>query len=619
MDLLLSLVSTLLMGLIGCFILIITLYVLKNRKRTPSNIFFILTTVSATIWSLGYAAQIFTTTFQMGLEFTLIAYKLLTLGNFFIAPSWLLFEIYWSQGKQSQEYETVNPFKQRLPIILFSITAILCVPLLTLELHDLFLIDPFLIENTPIIALGFTPGPLYWIGLIYIYSMLSLSMTYFFYLERKFSQEKNVLFQKQVQIMLIGSLFPIFFKFIDLVRIFEFSDFFDFSPIGLFIAFIFFTYSLAKYDFLDIIPFAREYILTNFIEGFIVIDSNFEVVDINEHARDIFFDKEEGPLIGRNLFQALEITDHITSGNLIKQKIIDTIDVMKRQDLSVNEFTIEINIPTKMRRSWLLVGIRKMINQPGNQLLGFIIFLSDITDKEYTKMVSAQSESMKDIFIAMLSHDLLSGIGVIRGFTEIAEIAEDPSEKSGALTKVIERTQKIEESINSVLNFIEVSNTALTSELTPYRLVETIDSELKALNDKIESKKIIINFDYTSKQQNEINIAANIAIKSVFHNILTNAIKFSSEGKTIRIQLEKIVDKSKEDFIIVKICDQGPGVPNDLKTEVFKPFKKFGKEAGTGLGLAVSKEAIEIFGGKIWITDNHPHGTIMNLKFPIYQ
>ena len=619
MDLLLSLVSALLMGLIGCFILIITLYVLKNRKRTPSNIFFILTTVSATIWSLGYAGQIFTTTFQMGLEFTLLAYKFLTLGNFFIAPSWLLFEIYWSQWKQSQEYETVNPFKQRLPIILFSITTILCVPLLTLELHDLFLIDPFLIENTPIIALGFTEGPFYWIGLIYIYSLLSLSVMYFFYLERKFNQENNVLFQKQVQIMLIGSLFPIFFKFIDLVKIFEFSDFFDFSPIGLFIAFICFAYSLVKYDFLDIIPFAREYILTNFIDGFIVIDSNFEVVDINEHAREIFFDKEERQLIGRNLFQALEITDRITSGNYMKQKIIDTIDVMKRQDLSVSEFTIEINIPTKMRRSWLLVGIRKMINQPRNQLLGFIIFLSDITDKEYTKMVSAQSESMKDIFIAMLSHDLLSGIGVIRGFTEIAEIAEDPCEKSRALTKVIERTQKIEESINSVLNFIEVSNTALTSELNPYRLVETIDSELKVLNDKIESKKININFDYTNKQQNEINIAANIAIKSVFHNILANAIKFSSEGKIIRIQLEKIVDESKKDFIIVKISDQGPGIPNDLKTEVFKPFKKFSKEAGTELGLAVSKEAIEIFGGKIWITDNHPRGTIMNLKFPIYH
>ena len=67
---------------------------------------------------------------------------------------------------------------------------------------------------------------------------------------------------------------------------------------------------------------------------------------------------------------------------------------------------------------------------------------------------------------------------------------------------------------------------------------------------------------------------------------------------------------------MLSVSDQGPGIPENLKSKVFEPFSAFGKKRGTGLGLTIVFEAIQFFLGHIWIEDAYPHGTVFRVEIP---
>jgi two-component system sensor histidine kinase CiaH len=95
---------------------------------------------------------------------------------------------------------------------------------------------------------------------------------------------------------------------------------------------------------------------------------------------------------------------------------------------------------------------------------------------------------------------------------------------------------------------------------------------------------------------------------------LDNAIKWSPVKGSINIAI------SQEDRSwLFSVSDQGPGIPESLKDEIFKPFVAFGSEtkSGSGLGLSIAKDILRAFKGSIWVEDNKPRGAIFYLTFPM--
>lgn len=103
---------------------------------------------------------------------------------------------------------------------------------------------------------------------------------------------------------------------------------------------------------------------------------------------------------------------------------------------------------------------------------------------------------------------------------------------------------------------------------------------------------------------------------SVLINLIENAIKYSEPATTMKIELQRT-----NNTIELRICDEGPGIPETERDNVFKKFYRIGNEdtrktKGTGLGLYIVKRFVEIYNGTITIENNLPHGTIFSLKFP---
>ncbi|MBX2817049.1 MAG: HAMP domain-containing histidine kinase [Saprospiraceae bacterium] len=104
---------------------------------------------------------------------------------------------------------------------------------------------------------------------------------------------------------------------------------------------------------------------------------------------------------------------------------------------------------------------------------------------------------------------------------------------------------------------------------------------------------------------------------TLLHNLLDNAIKYSGEESEVILSVNK-----NDDFLYIKVMDQGPGIAKDEKLKIFEQFYRAGNEdqrstKGTGLGLYLVKKIVEVHGGSIVVEDNKPKGTtfVVKLKY----
>ena len=108
-------------------------------------------------------------------------------------------------------------------------------------------------------------------------------------------------------------------------------------------------------------------------------------------------------------------------------------------------------------------------------------------------------------------------------------------------------------------------------------------------------------------------------IMQVIINLVDNAIKYTREGSEITIATQKLGDRA-----VVRVTDNGPGIPDDRKPLVFEMFYTGAKDIADsrrslGLGLSLCKSIITAHGGKIELTDNSPHGAVFTFTLPIEE
>jgi len=106
-------------------------------------------------------------------------------------------------------------------------------------------------------------------------------------------------------------------------------------------------------------------------------------------------------------------------------------------------------------------------------------------------------------------------------------------------------------------------------------------------------------------------------LHQVLTNLLANAVKFSPEGGSIHLG-----GKRREDFALISVADEGPGIPPDRLEQVFERFHQLrdpqkSHPLGTGLGLTISREIVERMGGKIWVESKPGAGAVFYFTIPL--
>jgi signal transduction histidine kinase len=224
----------------------------------------------------------------------------------------------------------------------------------------------------------------------------------------------------------------------------------------------------------------------------------------------------------------------------------------------------------------------------------------------------SQNEKMQAGFISQLSHELRTPLTVIKGWCETLMMDEDMDEITRQGMKTIHgESGRMIEMVTELLDFTRMQgeNVTLSMELEDIRA--SFEEAVFMYAGRLEPEGIKLNYLDNDDEIPEIRCDTD-KLRQVFLNILDNAAKHGGDGEEIDASIHY-----EEGCVVVRIRDYGPGIPEDEIPLVKKKFFKGSSKArGTGIGLAVCDEIVELHGGSLTLENAAGGGTLVTVTLP---
>ncbi len=271
----------------------------------------------------------------------------------------------------------------------------------------------------------------------------------------------------------------------------------------------------------------------------------------------------------------------------------------------------------------------------------FIAIVEDISDRKKTELALAQSRDKleqasqaKDDFIARISHELRTPLNSILGFSGVLqdELRLDP-QKLHSVNIIHQSGQHLLTLINNILDFSKLNAKKLALELQVFNLIQFLEEIASIFQLRAQQKDL--NFEtHISPSLPKAVCSDETKLRQVLFNLLSNAVKFTDTG-SIMLKVGYVEEFEPEHSLApnnsytrftkirFQVEDTGNGIPLHELTEIFAPFRQVKGNAenqeGTGLGLTISQEIVQLMGGKIELTSKISQGTIFwfDLEFPL--
>ena len=227
----------------------------------------------------------------------------------------------------------------------------------------------------------------------------------------------------------------------------------------------------------------------------------------------------------------------------------------------------------------------------------------------------SQNEKMQAEFIASLSHELRTPLTAINGWSETLLSDETLDEQTRRGVKIISReAERLTDMVMELLDFTRLQDGRFTLNVQMSDIRAAFEDTVYMYGSRLAQEGIQL--DYRDNDDDIPEIPCDCArLRQVFLNILDNAAKHGGEGKRIEASITYV-----EDNVVVTIRDFGPGIPEEELPLVKKKFYKGNtKVRGTGIGLAVCDEIVEIHGGTLDITNAPGGGTMVTVSLPSAQ
>jgi signal transduction histidine kinase len=218
----------------------------------------------------------------------------------------------------------------------------------------------------------------------------------------------------------------------------------------------------------------------------------------------------------------------------------------------------------------------------------------------------------KDRVFAIVSHDLRSPLTSVQG---VLELVKDEIIKGDELNNLVDG---VEYSLRKNVEVIEELLAWAKKQLSGFDL-EMQQVELKPILDDIVTSHSFIALQKKVKLESEVNQQsvqsdAN-AIRIIFRNLISNAIKYTDPGGIVKVQVTDLQDKVR-----ITVADNGIGIPETDQDKIFRSISwtrvGTGNEIGSGFGLSLSKEFVEKMNGKIWYESEEGKGTTFFVELP---
>ena len=226
-------------------------------------------------------------------------------------------------------------------------------------------------------------------------------------------------------------------------------------------------------------------------------------------------------------------------------------------------------------------------------------------------------EENRKKFVSDVSHELKTPLATIKLISDSIVSTPDPDpamiqEFLGDLSEEVDRLTRI---VERLLTLTKLDAKKEEPVLTPVDFVVMLNAISRKLAPNAEARGIVLYTDFSVATLEPIMLDYDKIWEAVY-NITDNAIKYSPEGGFVKMSLEK-----GDGEVIVRVEDNGPGIPEAEKEHIFDRFYRLDDSrardtGGTGLGLAIAKEAVTMHGGKIEVSSEGEVGSIFSIHLP---
>lgn len=230
-----------------------------------------------------------------------------------------------------------------------------------------------------------------------------------------------------------------------------------------------------------------------------------------------------------------------------------------------------------------------------------------------------QLDRMKDDFISTVTHELRTPLTSIRAFSEM--LLDDPridlNDRRRFLGIIVGETERLSRLINQILDLAKLESGRADWTSVEVDLAQVIHETCASLSQLYKERGVALHLEIAEPLP--IVMADHDRLTQVMINLLSNAVKFvPPETGRVRVVAERV-----SGAVRVMVADNGPGIRPEDREVIFEKFRQGGQDVltekpqGTGLGLPISRQIIEYFGGRLWLESPEEGGAIFVFTLPV--
>jgi len=229
----------------------------------------------------------------------------------------------------------------------------------------------------------------------------------------------------------------------------------------------------------------------------------------------------------------------------------------------------------------------------------------------------------KTDFLSNMSHDIRTPMNAIIGFTALASAhIDEPELVRNYLTKISSSSNHLLSLINDVLDMSRIESGRVHLTETACALEETLRELENMLALDLESKRQHFSIDTTALRNGDV-VCDKLRLNQILMNLVGNAMKFTEPGGSIRVRLTEKPDE-REGWAVYefRVKDTGIGISEEFQSRIFEPFERERSSTvsgiqGTGLGMTITKNLVELMGGTIAVESKKGEGTEFTVRIPM--
>lgn len=564
------LVLLLLATSVGVVTTLYGLYYINKFGRTKQVTTFTALSTAITIWAFFALLQLTATSYTRSYW----AYKMLHFGSFTTSPAVLLYALSMGRARRWVDWKTV------------SVIVLWLVPVLVWLFTDpvpVLLEEPHLVSFGAFSVIEHGNSPLYVSYLSAFYVLATIGLSYIVYQ----TWSDSSLSRSQTAILVPAIFAPMLLSVAQTFRLLPFeTPGTILTPASFSVGMAGVGYAAFRYETFDTKALARSRTIEKMQEGYLLADTDGKIIDINESAQSLF--DLESPLAGT--------------------PISNLFPTMDEQERTVRDATTPFETTVETEH-----GGRTFEVSPSNfatdtdQVLGTLFVVRDITAR---KKAQQRLESQRDniaLLDQMVRHDIRNHLQSVLGGADLLAANADLSSDETRYLEMI--SENAEHAVDLTMSARELAAVMLESEsqVKPIDVKAVLADELKKVSDSFGDATVTVEGSLP-----QVTVMADEMLGSVFRNLLKNAIQHNDSD-----QPEVAISATAgDDGVRIDIADNGPGIPEAHREQLFAKGETGLGSEGTGIGLYLVNTLVASYDGSVTVRDNEPRGSIFTVFLP---